>query len=68
MLNSLNGPFPLPEFIHSHIVDDAILFLLRALQPPNCLAQWHCGVRADSSKKLVGFIAAVPSDVLVYEM
>lgn len=56
-----------PTFIHSHIVDYVILFHLRALQPPNWLAPWHCGVRVDSSNKLVGFIAAVPADVLIYE-
>lgn len=44
-----------------------ILFLLRALQPPNWSAQWHCGIRVVSSDKLVGFIAAVPAELLVYE-
>ncbi|XP_039991510.1 glycylpeptide N-tetradecanoyltransferase 1-like isoform X2 [Xiphias gladius] len=42
-------------------------YLQWALQPPNWLAQWHCGVRVDTNKKLVGFIAAVPADVRVYE-
>lgn len=44
-----------------------ILSFFRALQPPNWLPQWHCGVRVDTNKKLVGFIAAVPADVRVYE-
>ncbi|KAF3853610.1 hypothetical protein F7725_014298, partial [Dissostichus mawsoni] len=42
-------------------------YLQWALQPPNWLAQWHCGVRVDSNKKLVGFIAALPVDVRIYE-
>lgn len=45
-----------------------ICFLLRALQPPNWVAHWHCGVRVDANRKLVGFIAAVPADVRIYEM
>lgn len=45
-----------------------ICFLLRALQPPNWVAHWHCGVRVDANKKLVGFIAAIPADVRIYEM
>ncbi|XP_077595097.1 glycylpeptide N-tetradecanoyltransferase 2-like isoform X2 [Stigmatopora nigra] len=43
-------------------------YLRWVLQPPDWRAQWHCGVRVDSSKKLVGFIAAVPGDVCVYHM
>ncbi|XP_018583871.2 glycylpeptide N-tetradecanoyltransferase 1-like isoform X1 [Scleropages formosus] len=42
-------------------------FLLWALRPPGWLPQWHCGVRVDSSRKLVGFIGAVPVDVRVYD-
>ncbi|XP_040885089.1 glycylpeptide N-tetradecanoyltransferase 1-like [Toxotes jaculatrix] len=42
-------------------------YLQWALQPPNWLAQWHCGVRVNTNKKLVGFIAGVPADVRVYE-
>ncbi|GLD62945.1 glycylpeptide N-tetradecanoyltransferase 2-like isoform X1 [Lates japonicus] len=42
-------------------------YLQWTLQPPNWLAQWHCGVRVDTNKKLVGFIAAVPADVRAYE-
>nr|XP_020460982.1 glycylpeptide N-tetradecanoyltransferase 1-like [Monopterus albus] len=43
-------------------------YLQWALQLPNGLAQWHCGVRVDTNKKLVGFIAAVPARIRVYEM
>lgn len=43
-------------------------YLQWALQSPGWLAQWHCGVRVDSNKKLVGFIAAVPADVRIYEI
>ncbi|XP_020792388.1 glycylpeptide N-tetradecanoyltransferase 1b [Boleophthalmus pectinirostris] len=42
-------------------------YLKWALQCPQWLPQWHCGVRVHSNKKLVGFIAAVPADVKVYD-
>ncbi|XP_019127492.2 glycylpeptide N-tetradecanoyltransferase 1 [Larimichthys crocea] len=42
-------------------------YLQWALQPPNWLPQWHCGVRVATNNKLVGFIAAVPADVRVHE-
>ncbi|XP_029954300.1 glycylpeptide N-tetradecanoyltransferase 2-like [Salarias fasciatus] len=42
-------------------------YLQWALQPPGWQVLWHCGVRVDSNKKLVGFIAAVPGDVRFYE-
>ncbi|XP_044034402.1 glycylpeptide N-tetradecanoyltransferase 1-like isoform X2 [Siniperca chuatsi] len=48
--------------------DFSLEYLQWALQPPNWLAQWHCGVRVDTNNKLVGFIAAVPADVRIYEM
>ncbi|XP_077358251.1 glycylpeptide N-tetradecanoyltransferase 2-like isoform X2 [Festucalex cinctus] len=47
--------------------DFSVEYLQWVLQPPNWLAQWHCGVRVDSNKKLVGFIAAVPADVHIYD-
>ncbi|KAF7666603.1 hypothetical protein LDENG_00100340 [Lucifuga dentata] len=43
-------------------------YLQWALRPPNWQAKWHCGVRVDTNKKLVGFIAAVPAGVHVYDM
>lgn len=42
-------------------------FLQWALQPPGWLSEWHCGVRATKSKKLVGFISAVPAHVKIYD-
>lgn len=39
----------------------------RALRPPGWLPQWHCGVRVVSSKKLVGFISAIPATVHIYD-
>ncbi|XP_041670983.1 glycylpeptide N-tetradecanoyltransferase 1-like isoform X2 [Cheilinus undulatus] len=42
-------------------------YLQWALQPPNWLSEWHCAVRVDTNNKLVGFIAAVPADVCIYE-
>ncbi|MEQ2256766.1 hypothetical protein ILYODFUR_027483, partial [Ilyodon furcidens] len=43
-------------------------YLLWALQPPDWRLRWHLGVRVDTNKKLVGFIAAVPAEVRIYEM
>ncbi|CAG5120226.1 unnamed protein product [Candidula unifasciata] len=42
-------------------------FLQWALQPPGWLREWHCGVRVIKSKKLVGFISAVPAHIRVYD-
>lgn len=45
--------------------------LTRALKPPGWRPEWHVGVRAKSSKKLVAFISAVPALIAVrgkYEM
>lgn len=33
---------------------------------PGWLSQWHCGVRAKASGKLLAFIGAVPQTVRVY--
>lgn len=41
--------------------------LPRALRPPGWLPQWHCGVRVVSSKKLVGFISAIPATIHIYD-
>lgn len=40
-------------------------FLRWALQPPGWQAEWHCGVRVDKSKKLVGFIGATPAEIKI---
>ncbi|KAM9837939.1 glycylpeptide N-tetradecanoyltransferase 1-like [Aulostomus maculatus] len=48
--------------------DFSLEYLQWALQPPNWLSQWHCGVRVDTNKKLVGFIAAVPADVRIHDV
>ncbi|GFO46427.1 glycylpeptide n-tetradecanoyltransferase [Plakobranchus ocellatus] len=42
-------------------------FLQWALQPPGWLRDWHCGVRVIKSKKLVGFISAVPANIKIYD-
>ena len=42
-------------------------FLRWALQPPGWLQDWHVGVRVIKSKKLVGFISAIPANVRIYE-
>merc|ERR1719357_1543612 len=42
-------------------------FLRWALLPPGFLKEWHVGVRATKSRKLVGFISAVPASVSIYK-
>uniref|UniRef100_A0A8C5QDL2 Glycylpeptide N-tetradecanoyltransferase n=1 Tax=Leptobrachium leishanense TaxID=445787 RepID=A0A8C5QDL2_9ANUR len=43
-------------------------FLLWALKPPGWLPHWHCGVRVITSKKLVGFISAIPAKMQIYDL
>uniref|UniRef100_W5KFS1 Glycylpeptide N-tetradecanoyltransferase n=1 Tax=Astyanax mexicanus TaxID=7994 RepID=W5KFS1_ASTMX len=42
-------------------------FLLWALCPPGWQPDWHCGVRVNSNRKLVGFINAIPATVQIYD-
>ncbi len=35
----------------------------RALKPPGYRREWHVGVRAEKSGKLVGFITGIPATV-----
>jgi len=42
-------------------------FLQWALRPPGWIQEWHCGVRAKKSGKLVAFISAIPAVIKVYE-
>ena len=42
-------------------------FLRWALLPPGFLQEWHVGVRAKKSKKMVGFISAVPASISIYK-
>ncbi|KAA0192750.1 Glycylpeptide N-tetradecanoyltransferase, partial [Fasciolopsis buskii] len=39
----------------------------RALQPPGWYPDWHVGLRVNKSKKLVGFIGAMPCNLQIYE-
>ncbi len=41
-------------------------FLRWALLPPGWKGVWHCGVRVSTSRKLVGFISAVPALIRVH--
>nr|CAG4649291.1 EOG090X055U [Scapholeberis mucronata]SVE93587.1 EOG090X055U [Scapholeberis mucronata] len=41
-------------------------FLLWALKPPGWYKDWHCGVRAEKSGKLLGFISAIPATIRIY--
>ena len=38
----------------------------RALKPPGWYKDWHCGVRAEKSGKLLGFISAIPATIRIY--
>ncbi|TPP56267.1 Glycylpeptide N-tetradecanoyltransferase [Fasciola gigantica] len=42
-------------------------FLKWALQPPGWYPDWHVGLRVNKSKKLVGFIGAMPCHLQIYE-
>ncbi|KAH6657093.1 acyl-CoA N-acyltransferase [Truncatella angustata] len=62
------------DLLQGHYVeDDEALFrfnysysiLKWAMMPPNWKKQWHVGVRASTSKKLVAFISAVPLEIRV---
>lgn len=43
--------------------DYSVQFLRWALQPPGYFPDWHIGVRAKASKKLVAFITGIPARV-----
>ena len=47
--------------------DYSIPFLRWALQPPEYKAEWHVGVRAEKSGKLVGFITAIPAGMRAWD-
>jgi len=75
----LNEPLVLKELYtllnENYVEDDDNMFrfdyspdfLKWALQPPGWLLDWHVGVRVVKSKKLVGFISAVPANVRIYD-
>eukprot|EP00112_Aurelia_sp_Birch-Aquarium-sp1_P014249 Seg3063.2 transcript_id=Seg3063.2/GoldUCD/mRNA.D3Y31 product="Glycylpeptide N-tetradecanoyltransferase 2" protein_id=Seg3063.2/GoldUCD/D3Y31 len=42
-------------------------FLRWALKPPGWKKEWHCGLRAATNNKLVGFISGVPATIRVYK-
>jgi glycylpeptide N-tetradecanoyltransferase len=46
--------------------DYSVQFLRWALQPPGYFPDWHIGVRAKASKKLVAFITGIPARVHVH--
>lgn len=74
----LNEPLVLKELYtllnENYVEDDDNMFrfdyspdfLKWALQPPEWLQDWHVGVRVVKSKKLVGFISAIPANVRIY--
>lgn len=43
-------------------------FIRWALKPPGFIKDWHVGIRAKGSKKLVAFIAGVPMELRVRQM
>jgi glycylpeptide N-tetradecanoyltransferase len=74
----LNEPLVLKELYtllnENYVEDDDNMFrfdyspdfLKWALQPPEWLQEWHVGVRVTKSRKLVGFISAIPANVRIY--
>ena len=40
-------------------------FLKWALTPPGWHTDWHCAVRVSTTKKMVGFISAIPAKINV---
>merc|ERR1719422_1198133 len=76
---NLDDPLVLKELYmllnENYVVDDDNMFrfdyspefLRWALLPPGFLQEWHVGVRAKKSKKMVGFISAVPATISIYK-
>jgi len=76
---NLNDPLVLKELYmllnENYVEDDDNMFrfdyspefLRWALLPPGFLQEWHVGVRAKKSKKMVGFISAVPATISIYK-
>jgi glycylpeptide N-tetradecanoyltransferase len=46
------------------VIDD---FYFRALCAPGWIRKWHAAVRVTKSRKMVGFISAVPIRMKVYD-
>ncbi|KAL9061309.1 MAG: hypothetical protein Q9162_000183 [Coniocarpon cinnabarinum] len=59
---------------HNYVEDDEAMFRFKysasflnwALKSPGWRKDWHIGIRATQSRKLVAFISAVPISLLVY--
>lgn len=47
--------------------DYSIPFLRWAIKPPGWRKDWHIGVQVKKTKKLVGFITAVPAHIQIYD-
>lgn len=43
-------------------------WILRSLQSPGWLKEWHVGVRAAKTGQLVGFISAIPATLSIYNV
>jgi glycylpeptide N-tetradecanoyltransferase len=48
--------------------DYSVPFLQWALTPPNYRQDWHVGVRATNSGKLMGCITAIPAHIRIYDV
>ncbi|PRP88849.1 glycylpeptide N-tetradecanoyltransferase 2 [Planoprotostelium fungivorum] len=64
------------ELLNGHYVEDddhmfrfdySREFLRWALTPPGYLKTWHIGVRVTKTKKLIGYITAIPARISVYK-
>lgn len=56
-------------FIYTYFANFVVLvyFKCRALLVPGWKVNYHCGVRAGASGKLLAFIAAIPAQIRVYD-
>ncbi|KAK8064488.1 hypothetical protein PG994_007126 [Apiospora phragmitis] len=64
------------ELLYGHYVEDdeamfrfnySISILQWAMMPPGWKKDWHVGVRATQSRKLVGFISAIPLQLRIHD-
>ncbi|KAK7983261.1 hypothetical protein PG989_010663 [Apiospora arundinis] len=64
------------ELLYGHYVEDdeamfrfnySISILKWAMMPPGWKKEWHVGVRATQSRKLVGFISAIPLSLRIHD-
>lgn len=55
------------SFVFHERITGRFDWLFRALCAPGWIRKWHAAVRVTKSRKMVGFISAVPIRMKVYE-